>query len=147
VFRPGAVKPSERIVSVTRDGRELPGWSAATRKTQPQPDQGPTLDFVRNEAWQPGTYVLKTADGLSRRAVVSDLPAPLNIAGPWEVRFAPGGGAPKQITLDRLISWSKHSDPGVKYFSGSGTYLKKFSVPAEILGRIAGYTSTWATCR
>ena len=64
----------------------LPGGRAA------QPDQGPTLDLVRGEAWQPGTYVLKTADGRSRQAVVSDLPAPLAIGGPWEVRFAPGGG-------------------------------------------------------
>jgi hypothetical protein len=169
VFRPGAVKPSEQIVSVTRDGRQLFGGKATADETrvpraaslpvsstladkqpvQPshevsvpifcaeesasRPGEEPTLDFVRGEAWQPGDYVLKTRDGQSRRSVVSDLPKPLAIDGPWEVRFAPGGGAPEKITLDRLISWSKHTDPGVKYFSGEATYLNTIHVPTEML--------------
>ena len=48
--------------------------------------------------------------------------------GPWEVRFQPGRGAPEKITMEDLLDWSKHSDPGVKYFSGQATYRTTFSL-------------------
>jgi len=57
------------------------------------------------------------------------------IEGPWEISFQPNRGAPAKITLDRLISWSEHSDPGVKYFSGTGTYVKTIQAPQEWFGR------------
>jgi hypothetical protein len=36
------------------------------------------------------------------------------------------------VTLDRLISWPEHSDPGVRYFSGSATYETTFDAPADL---------------
>ncbi len=48
------------------------------------------------------------------------------ISGPWELSFPPGWGAPQQVNLEELISWNKHEDPGVKYFSGTAAYNKKF---------------------
>jgi len=53
------------------------------------------------------------------------------IEGPWDVSFQPNRGAPAQITLEELASWSDHPDPGVKYFSGTGTYTKTIDVPAD----------------
>ncbi len=53
------------------------------------------------------------------------------IAGPWNVSFQEGRGAPAQITLESLIPWNESADPGVKYFSGIGTYTKTIQVPAE----------------
>jgi len=44
--------------------------------------------------------------------------------GPWNVAFQPGRGAPGSITMDELSDWSQSADPGVKYFSGVGTYTK-----------------------
>jgi len=46
------------------------------------------------------------------------------VEGPWKVTFQPGRGAPPSLTLDQLISWSDSTDPGVKYFSGIGTYAR-----------------------
>ncbi len=46
----------------------------------------------------------------------------MTIKGPWEVSFQPGMGAPEKIIMDSLASWTENSDPGVKYFSGTGTY-------------------------
>src|SRR5439155_9775730 len=66
---------------------------------------------------------------------VADLPAPLDVSGSWELRFPPKWGAPESVTLDHLASWTTHSDPGVKYFSGTATYMKDFDVPAELPGR------------
>jgi len=85
------------------------------------------------EAKQPGRFTWKTSGGRSFSAEAK-LPPALELAGPWEVRFAPNLGAPARVTLPALISWSEHSDAGVKYFSGTATYTKSFDVPAAMLG-------------
>jgi hypothetical protein len=51
------------------------------------------------------------------------------------------------VILPALISWSEHSNPGVKYFSGTATYRSKLVVPKTVqvpdrgifldLGRVA----------
>jgi hypothetical protein len=51
------------------------------------------------------------------------------LEGPWQVTFQPERGAPPSITLDKLASWSANSDPGVRYFSGTGTYTKTIDAP------------------
>ncbi len=51
------------------------------------------------------------------------------ISGAWEVNFQPDRGAPSKITMDDLVSWTENPDPGVKYFSGTGTYTKIISAP------------------
>jgi len=53
------------------------------------------------------------------------------IDGTWNVSFQPNRGAPAQIVLDELSSWSENTDPGVKYFSGRGSYTKTIQVPAN----------------
>jgi hypothetical protein len=50
--------------------------------------------------------------------------------GPWDVSFQAGRGAPAKVTLDKLASWSENADPGVKYFSGTGTYARTVDAPA-----------------
>ena len=85
------------------------------------------------EAWQNGQYELKTASGQTLRCKVDGIPAARPIEGPWEVRFPAKAGAPESITLDKLISWSRHADSGVKYFSGTATYRKTFHLPPEAL--------------
>jgi hypothetical protein len=87
------------------------------------------------EAWQAGSYQLKTASGRRLQVEVPALPAPQEIAGPWDLRFPPKWGAPERVTLDKLVSWSEHADPGVKYFSGTATYTKTITVPRETIGK------------
>ncbi len=53
----------------------------------------------------------------------------LEIEGKWELRFPPNWGAPDRVFFDRLISWSEHPDPGIRYFSGTATYRKIFQIP------------------
>jgi hypothetical protein len=52
-----------------------------------------------------------------------------SVEGPWDVAFQPNRGAPAKATLAALTSWCDNSDAGVKYFSGTGTYVK--TVPAS----------------
>jgi len=85
-------------------------------------------------AFRPGTFILAWASGRKEEAQISSLPAPLELAGPWDVRFPPGWGAPATVTFDHLQSWPENSDPGVKYFSGTATYLEEFEIPADLPG-------------
>jgi len=57
----------------------------------------------------------------------------LNVDGPWQLRFPPGWGAPAQVSLPKLISWTDHEDEGVKYFSGTATYEKEIEMPAGFI--------------
>jgi len=87
------------------------------------------------EVWEPGRYELKTASGRSRPFEVAALPKALDVAGPWELRFPAGWGAPEAVNLDKLISWSEHSNPGVRHFSGTARYVKTLQVPEAMIGQ------------
>ncbi|MBC7328007.1 hypothetical protein H5T87_07820 [bacterium] len=58
----------------------------------------------------------------------------IEIDGEWEVRFPPHWGAPEKVILPRLISWSEHPNEGIRFFSGTAIYIKKFYLPREIFG-------------
>ncbi len=74
--------------------------------------------------WQPGHYVAEGARPWEIQ--VGSLPAPLAVRGPWTVSFPPGLGAPSSIRLEQLHSLHLHSDPGVRYFSGTARYEAAF---------------------
>jgi hypothetical protein len=86
----------------------------------------------------PGKVEVTTASGKILQAKVSSVPAPLEISGAWDLSFPPNWGAPPQVTLPALMSWTDSADKGVKYFSGTATYTKEMEIPAKDLG--AGHT-------
>jgi hypothetical protein len=51
------------------------------------------------------------------------------IAGPWDVTFPPGLGAPARAQFVKLEPWTLNPDEGVKYFSGTATYTRAFDAP------------------
>ena len=59
--------------------------------------------------------------------------ASLPVAGPWDVSFQPGRGAPLTLRFDSLSDWTKSADPGVRYFSGAATYANTVDVDAKLL--------------
>jgi len=82
---------------------------------------------------EPGQYRLTHSTGRSVTVTVPPAPEPRIIAGPWNVRFAPGWGAPAAVLFESLASWTQHPDAGVKYFSGTAAYEKEIEVAAELL--------------
>jgi len=84
-------------------------------------------------AWSAGEYEADTAAGKALKVSVDSVPAAVTVAGPWELRFPPKLGAPESVALGELISWTKHDDPGVKYFSGTASYVKQIDVPPALL--------------
>ena len=53
------------------------------------------------------------------------------IGGPWNVSFDPQWGGPDSVTFPELIDWTKHSDEGIKYYSGTAAYHKTFNISFE----------------
>ncbi|MGQ9697331.1 MAG: glycosyl hydrolase [Armatimonadota bacterium] len=101
----------------------------------PQFEVKATATGVELIPWEAGTYAFKTAGGRTRSLTVGRQPDVLQVAGPWNLRFPSGWGAPERVRLDRLMSWTEHSNPGVRHFSGTAEYTKEFIVPARMLGR------------
>ncbi len=127
VFRAGAPMESDRITAVRRDGEPL----LPSGKVDLTRDRN---GLLQAEVLQPGKYELTSADGQTRRFDLAAVPQPVEITGPWDLRFPPNWGAPEHVTLDRLISWSEHPDTGVRYFSGTATYSKTIDVAADFVG-------------
>jgi hypothetical protein len=55
------------------------------------------------------------------------------LTGAWQVRFDPRWGGPGQVTFEALTGWTKRSEAGIRYFSGTAIYEKTFkaSKPAK----------------
>lgn len=56
-----------------------------------------------------------------------------SLTGAWAVSFEPGRGAPSAAKFEKLISWTDSADPGIRYFSGAGTYRRSLQVPSKWL--------------
>lgn len=81
-----------------------------------------------------GTAEFQTAAGKTLKVVAANMPAPIEVAGGWNLSFPPDWGAPPSVTLNKLISWTDHPNDGVRYFSGTATYENKIEIPADRLG-------------
>ena len=98
-------------------------------------DGSPTV-----KTWGDGQVELTTASGKALKVDAANLPAPAEISGAWEVSFPPNWGAPPSVTLDKLVSWTDHTNDGVRYFSGTATYEKDIDIPAD---RLAAGRELW----
>ncbi len=125
----------EASFRVTGKAAEL--WHADSGTIEPASykiDGGRTSVPLRLEPNDAVFVVFRRAASTTSRAVPIPVETPLGtIEGSWVVSFQPGRGAPERVIFDSLSSWSDNPDPGVKYFSGTGTYSKSFEVPAKWL--------------
>lgn len=70
-----------------------------------------------------------------RAAVPGQIPNPRPLAGQWEVRFWPAWGGPPRVIFDQLLPWNEHPEPGIRYYSGTATYRKTFTLAAGQVGQ------------
>jgi hypothetical protein len=82
-------------------------------------------------------FVVFTDDPRSGVDVISPVitDAEAELYGPWTVTFPEGWGAPSEITLDELVSWTDSEIEGVKYFSGTASYSKTIEISADQLDK------------
>ena len=85
------------------------------------------LAFLRN-----GAFALTQGGAQSEIAVAA--PENQEIRGSWRVTFDPEWGPAEDIVFPRLISWTEHTNPEIKYYSGTAVYHQKFTLSEEIVG-------------
>lgn len=114
--------------NTTLDAAAIAQLAAATL---PAPAAPPALEISPGGllVWQPGQYHLDSRI-IDARAIA---PA-ADLTGPWDVSFPADLGAPATLKFDTLASLHRHPDFGVRHFSGTATYRKRFTVPASALG-------------
>ncbi len=125
-FRASGRAP-ERWNADTGEITELRGWHEVNGRTEVpltlEPNASTFVIFrERGDSTEPRS--------LAKTKLVAEMPPRLELAGPWDVRFKPGWGAPEQVSFPALISWSEHSDTGVRHYSGPAVYTKEFELPA-----------------
>jgi hypothetical protein len=57
------------------------------------------------------------------------------LTGSWKVNFPEDWGAPQEVVFDELKSWTDFEDAGIKYFSGTATYSKTFTLDNVMAGK------------
>lgn len=89
----------------------------------------PMVDFLRGEFTRAGDYELTHIDGTKRHMSIPQMPEQV-LTNPWKVGFDPRWGGPADpIIFATLEDWSKHPEPGIKYYSGTAIYRTTFDVP------------------
>lgn len=88
-----------------------------------------SLDFEPYQSWFV-VFRKKTTENIPKATanfpVIKDL---LTITGPWSVKFNEKWGGPKEaVVFDSLLDWSKDSNPGIHYYSGTAVYKREFEV-------------------
>jgi hypothetical protein len=53
----------------------------------------------------------------------------LTLAGAWDVSFDPKWGGPEEVIFDHLVDWTARPEPGIKFYSGTAVYRKRFNLP------------------
>ena len=118
VFRPGQ---ADAVKAITLDGKACPAEVVWQRG-----------DAVGVETDKAGTYELKFGSGRMAKGEVRDVPAPITLNGPWQVKFPSGWGAPAEAQME-AGSWTANKDAGIRYFSGTALYARDFEVPKDRL--------------
>jgi hypothetical protein len=117
------------------DGKIPELWFAETGKTEPLSysiGNGVTKVKLHMEPNDAFFIVFK---GKATKTVVELPPVKVKelvtITGEWNIDFQKNRGAPASVKINELASWTNNTDAGVKYFSGTGTYTKTFTAPAD----------------
>lgn len=82
----------------------------------------------------PGKITYATSSGVTKTVQVKSVPKPIELTGAWEISFPPNLGAPDKATFNKLTSWSLSSVDGIRYFSGTATYRKQFTLSKDLIG-------------
>ncbi|MCK5103563.1 MAG: hypothetical protein KAR17_12155, partial [Cyclobacteriaceae bacterium] len=127
IFRE-AEKDEPYITHITKDGRSFfPGNQFETKPN-------PYIELInedgqfRAHVTEPGDFELTWSDGKKSLVKVENAIAEQPISGSWELSFDTAWGGPEKVSIDELKSWTDFSDEGIKYYSGTATYNKSFSI-------------------
>jgi len=126
-------RPQDIQATFRVEGKEAELWHPDTGKIEPAEykiENRHTTVPLRFDPYGSIFVVFRKMAGVRSRTLPHTKTTELaTIPGPWQLRFPPNWGAPPQIQLDQLISWTAYPEDGVKYFSGTATYTKDVLIP------------------
>lgn len=136
-------KPVETACAFRTDGGAPELWDPVNGERRRLPEfarRGETVEVPLRFAAHEGYFVVFDRPANRDAAApggknFADEETVVGIDGPFDVAFDPAWGGPgTPVTFDRLSDWKDHSDPGIKYYSGTATYRKVFRVPLSVFG-------------
>jgi hypothetical protein len=83
-----------------------------------------------------GAHPAKAGTNASRFTTLCEL------AGPWQVMFDTKWGGPGTVEFESLTNWPQHSEPGIKFYSGTAVYRRTFDAPQAVPSSTQG-TRLW----
>lgn len=121
--------PEDHYTRISRNNEVLfPGMPETRFNTSPiLPLENGRLLFTR-----PGEYTLTTSGGNTEHVSVGNIPE-LAINAPWDVSFDTSWGGPGKTVFNDLALWQEHTDPGVRYYSGTASYHNTVNFSAQQL--------------
>jgi len=119
----------EPVIAIQLDGVELfPTPSAISQLESPffayLPDGN--LSFHHS-----GVYTLQQGGIETKKSVMN--PDNQEIKGVWQVSFDPDWGVSTPVEFTKLISWTEHPHPDIKYYSGTAVYRQTFALDEDVL--------------
>ncbi len=130
-----SVDPTSLVANFRVNGKKPELWdpiTGAVKEVSYKMENGRTLVDLNLDSW--GTaFVVFLEDTKKQMYTVPNIRETqiAELTGPWTVQFQENRNAPDRIVLDSLMSLTEHNNDGVKYFSGTATYSKKFSAPEK----------------
>ncbi len=131
-------RAEQTTLSFAAAGKAPEWWDAQTGKAAPlsyTTDGGRTAVPITLGPWQSGFVVFRKTGPASLTVPAAARTQVAAVSGPWNVTFQPGRGAPASVAMPTLADWTRNSDPGVRYFSGTATYRQTLKVPATKPGQ------------
>ncbi len=124
VFRK-PLRGADPVTAIGRNGHPAGNVASAL-------DNAGHIDLIIRKS---GSYQIKLASGRTALLRVRAIPHPVEIHGPWRVKFSSSYGAPQKATLPKLISWTELPTKSEKYFSGTAYYTKTIRLPDDFSAR------------
>jgi hypothetical protein len=116
---------------VTGKAPEL--WHAETGTSEPvsyRIENGETIVPLTLAPEEAVHVVFRKPVDASSKSIERLVPIELaTLAGPWDVAFQTGRGAPPHAMFAELLPLNEHAKPEIKYFSGIATSSKEFIAP------------------
>jgi hypothetical protein len=126
---------NEAEISFRVTGKVPELWHPQTGKREKvsyQITDGRTIIPLKFESWEAYFIIFKGKTTVSSFTIPATIEKQLaTINGEWDIHFQQNRGAPSEIKVSELKSWSENEDAGVKYFSGTATYTKSINAPAN----------------
>jgi hypothetical protein len=123
-------------------GKQPELWNPVTGKISVLPEykqvNGRTIVPLQFDAHESYFIVFRDKNTTGSTAVLPNAASRVNFSatkqlfvleGSWDVSFDPKWGGPEKTVFDTLSDWSKNDDKGIKYYSGTAVYKKRFDVP------------------